>query len=75
MKGQPLLLNQDKHHGYSIITLNENIENNSTLLIKYKTSKDYKEKTKNILGIENIEKYKVVYLLLKIVFLFQLQRK
>ena len=61
MKGQPLLLNQDKHHGYSIITLNENIENNSTLLIKYKTSKDYKEKTKNILGIENIEKYKVEY--------------
>ncbi len=54
-------MNQDKHHGYSIITLNENIENNSTLLIKYKTSKDYKEKTKNILGIENIEKYKVEY--------------
>lgn len=54
-------MNQDKHHGYSIITLNENIENNSTLLIKYKASKDYKEKTKNILGIENIEKYKVEY--------------
>ncbi len=61
MKGQQFLSNQDKHHGYSIITLNENIENNSTLLIKYKASKDYKEKTKNILGIENIEKYKVEY--------------
>ena len=36
MKGQPLLLNQDKHHGYSIITLNENIENKNKTIILIK---------------------------------------
>ncbi len=50
--------------GYSVITLEENIKENNSLIIKYKNPKDYKEETNKILGIENKSeqaKYKYDY--------------